>query len=79
MLWKQNRFFEALGKKMTKPIAVKLLSDGKVALKGCKSKKTGKTYDTTVMMTVDENQRAVFELNFEKGAGKYGKGKKQKD
>ena len=64
---------------MTKPIAVKLLSDGKVALKGCKSKKTGKTYDTTVMMTVDENQRAVFELNFEKGAGKYGKGKKQKD
>ena len=46
VLWKQNRFFEALGKKMTKPIAVKLLSDGKVALKGCKSKKTGKTYDT---------------------------------
>ena len=79
VLWKQNRFFEALGKKMTKPIAVKLLSDGKVALKGCKSKKTGKTYDTTVIMTVDENQRAVFELNFEKGAGKYGKSKNKKD
>lgn len=79
MLWKQNRFFEALGKKMTKPIAVKLLSDGKVALKGCKSKKTGKTYDTTVIMTVDENQRAVFELNFEKGADKYGKSKNKKD
>ena len=47
VLWKQNRFFEALGKKMTKPVAIKLLSDGKVALKGCKSKKTGKTYDTT--------------------------------
>ena len=53
VLWKQNRFFEALGKKMTKPVAIKLLSDGKVALKGCKSKKTGKTYDTTVIMTVD--------------------------
>ena len=79
VLWKQNRFFEALGKKMTKPIAVKLLSDGKVALKGCKSKKTGKTYDTTVIMTVDENQRAAFELNFEKGAGKYGKSKNKKD
>ena len=79
VLWKQNRFFEALGKKMTKPIAVKLLSDGKVTLKGCKSKKTGKTYDTTVIMTVDENQRAVFELNFEKGAGKYGKSKNKKD
>ena len=79
VLWKQNRFFEALGKKMTKPVAVKLLSDGKVALKGCKSKKTGKTYDTTVIMTVDENQRAVFELNFEKGADKYGKSKNKKD
>ena len=79
VLWKQNRFFEALGKKMTKPVAVKLLSDGKVAMKDCKSKKTGKTYDTTVIMTVDENQRAVFELNFEKGAGKYGKSKNKKD
>ena len=66
VLWKQNRFFEALGKKMTKQTAVKLLSDGKVALKGCKSKKTGKSYDTTVVMTVDETQRAVFTLDFEK-------------
>ena len=72
-LWKQNRFFEALGKKMTKQTAAKLLSDGKVFLKGCKSQKTGKTYDTTVIMTVDENQRAVFELNFEKGDANNGK------
>ena len=66
VLWKQNRFFEALGKKMTKQTAIKLLSDGKVALKECKSKKTGKSYDTTVVMTVDETQRAVFTLDFEK-------------
>ena len=66
VLWKQNRFFEALGKKMTKQTAVKLLSDGKIALKGCKSKKTGKSYDTTVVMTVDETQRAVFTLDFAK-------------
>lgn len=79
VFWKQNRFFEALGKKMTKQTAIKLLTDGKVALKGCKSKKTGNTYDTTVIMTVDENQRAVFKLNFEKGAGKYGKSKNKKD
>ncbi len=65
-LWKENRFFEALGKKMTKQVATKLLKDGKVSLKGCKSAKTGKTYDTTVVMKVDESQRAVFELNFEK-------------
>lgn len=79
VLWKQNRFFETFGKKMTKQTAIKLLMDGKVALKGCKSKKTGNTYDTTVIMTVDENQRAVFKLNFEKGAGKYGKSKNKKD
>lgn len=66
VLWKQNRFFEALGKKMTKQTATKLLSDGRVALKRCKSKKTGKSYDTTVVMTVDETQRAVFTLDFEK-------------
>ncbi len=52
---------------MTKQIATKLLKDGKVNLKGCKSAKTGKTYDTTVVMTVDEAQRAVFELKFDKG------------
>ena len=79
VLWKQNKFFEALGKKMTKQTAIKLLTDGKVALKGCKSKKTGNTYDTTVVMTVDENQRAIFELNFEKGEAKYGKGKSKKN
>ena len=79
VLWKQNKFFEALGKKMTKQIASKLLSDGKVPLKGCKSKKTGNTYDTTVVMKVDENQRAVFELNFEKGDAKHGRTKGKKD
>ena len=79
VLWKQNRFFEALGKKMTKQTASKLLHDGKVELKGCKSQKTGKTYDTTVVMSVDENKRAVFQLSFEKGEGKSGKSKNKKD
>ena len=79
VLWKQNRFFEALGKKMTKQTAARLLSDGKVELKGCKSQKTGKTYDTTVVMSVDENKRAVFQLSFEKGEGKNGKSKNKKD
>ena len=78
ILWKENRFFEALGKKMTKQIAAKLLSEGKTSLKGCKSKKTGKTYDTTIVMTVNENQRATFELNFERGADNNGKSKNKK-
>ena len=79
VLWKQNRFFEALGKKMTKQTASKLLHDGKAELKGCKSQKTGKIYDTTVVMSVDENKRAVFQLSFENGEGKNGKSKNKKD
>ena len=79
-LWKQNRFFEALGKKMTKQTATKLLHEGRVELKGCKSQKTGKTYDTTVVMAVDENRRAVFRLDFDKkGEAKNGKSKDKKD
>ena len=79
-LWKQNRFFEALGKRMTKQTATKLLHEGRVELKGCKSQKTGKTYDTTVVMTVDENRRAVFRLDFDKkGEAKNGKSKDKKN
>ena len=78
-LWKDNKFFSSKKKSITKSVAAALLKEGRVSMSGLYSEKTGKTYDTTVMMTVDENQRAVFELNFEKGAGKYGKGKKQKD
>lgn len=74
----KDRFFEALGKKMTKQTATKLLRDGKVELKGCKSQKTGKTYDTTIVMTVDKNQRAVFQLRFEKGDSNNEKRKNKK-
>lgn len=63
-LWKNNRFFESLGKKLTKQVAEKLVKDGKAKLKGCKSAKTGKTYDCTVVMTVEDG-RCNFRLEFE--------------
>ena len=64
-LWKDNRFLDSLSKKMNKSVAENLLKDGKVKLKKCKSLKTGKTYDTTLVMAVDENQRPQFSLEFE--------------
>ena len=64
-LWKENRFFDALGKKMTKQVAEKLVHDGQVKLKGCKSAKTGKNYDCTVLMTVEDG-RCNFRLEFGK-------------
>ena len=44
-LWKKNKFFESIGKKLTKTTAAALLTKGKAPLKGCVSKKTGKKYD----------------------------------
>ena len=70
-LWKDNRFFDALGKKMNKQVAQSLLRDGKVKLKKCRSVKTGKTYDTTVAMGVDDEGRVQYKMEFEnRGNGK---------
>ena len=64
-LWKENRFFDALSKKLDKQVAVKLLKDGKVYLKGCRSVKTGKTYHATVIMNAAEGQGVKFSLSFD--------------
>ena len=64
-LWKENHFFDALSKKMTKQVAEKLLKEGKVKMKGCRSLKTGKTYNATVVMHVDETGRTQYGLEFE--------------
>lgn len=67
VLWKENAFFSALNKKITGTVAKKLLEDGKVFLTGCRSAKTGKTYNATVLMTVDDAQKSQFSLRFENG------------
>jgi len=66
-LWKNDRYFESIGKKMNTATAQKLLATGKIKLKGCKSKKTGKTFDATVRLEVNENNKAQFTMEFEKG------------
>ena len=64
-LWKENRFMDSLSKKMTKQIAESLLKDGRCHLKKCRSVKTGKTYDTTLILSTNENGQASFSLDFE--------------
>ena len=66
-LWKNNRYFDSIGKSMTSATAQKLLSYGKVKLKGCKSKKTGNTFDATVYMEVSEDGSTKFNMEFENG------------
>ena len=47
-LWKDDKYFTALNKKMTKTIAKSLLNKGCVNMKGLTSKKTGKEYDAVI-------------------------------
>lgn len=68
VLWKDNRFFDSLSKKLTKQVAEQLLSRGRAKLKKCRSVKTGKTYDTTVVLSVSDNGTPQFTLDFSKGA-----------
>ncbi|MFR5291187.1 MAG: DNA topoisomerase 3 [Eisenbergiella sp.] len=66
-LWKNNRYFESIGKSMTAAVVQKLLSDGKVKLKGCKSARTGKTYDAIVQMEISPDGKVSFRMEFENG------------
>ena len=69
-LWKNDRFFAAIGKSMTAAVAKQLLTSGKVSLKGCVSAKTGKKYNATVWLNMEESGKYRFSMDFEKGGKK---------
>ena len=64
VLWKDNAFFKRLGKRMDAHVADKLLRDGRVRLKDCKSSK-GKTYNATVLLSTEADGRSKCSLEFE--------------
>ena len=66
VLWKDNAFLKRLGKLMDAHVADKLLRDGRVRLKDCKSAK-GKTYNATVLLSCEADGRSKFSLEFEGG------------
>ena len=66
VLWKDNAFFKRLGKRMDAHVADKLLRDGRVRLKDCKSSK-GKTYNATVLLSTEADGCSKFSLEFEGG------------
>ena len=68
VIWKDNAFFARLGKRPTRQVVDKLLRDGRARLKDCKSQRTGKTYNATVMLTTEADGRAKFSLEFDGGA-----------
>ena len=66
VLWKDNAYFKRLGKRLDAHVADKLLRDGRVRLKDCKSAK-GKTYNATVLLSCEADGRSKFSLEFEGG------------
>ncbi|MGN0707480.1 MAG: DNA topoisomerase 3 [Faecalibacterium sp.] len=65
VLWKDNAFFGRLGKRLTGQMADRLLRDGRVRLKDCKSTRTGKNYNASVLLSTEADGRAKFTLEFE--------------
>ena len=63
-IWKENRFFTAKKKTVTKAIVRSLLESGKVALTGCYSEKTGKTYDCVAILDDTGGQYVNFTMEF---------------
>ena len=67
VLWKDNGYFNHIGKRLTTHIVDQLLRDGRAQLKDCKSKKTGKNYNATVLLTTEADGRAKFQMEFDNG------------
>ena len=65
VLWKDNAYFTKIGKHLTPQIVEKLLRDGRVRLKDCKSQKTGKTYNADLLLSTEADGRPQFSMEFE--------------
>ena len=70
VIWKNDRFFAAIGKSMNTATAKQLLTAGKAKLKGCTSAKTGRRFNATVWMDLNEDGSHQYSLDFEKGGKK---------
>ncbi len=64
-LWKDNAFFKSIGKRLSASMVERLLSDGRIGLKDCTSRKTGRHFDATLLLSADPDGRACFQLEFD--------------
>ena len=68
-LFKDNKFFTAKKKTITKKIAATLLNDGRVFIPDLMSEKTGKPYGATVILDDKGEGYVFFRLEFNNGKG----------
>ena len=64
-LWKDNAFFKSIGKRLSASMVERLFSDGRIGLKDCTSRKTGRHFDATLLLSADPDGRACFQLEFD--------------
>ncbi len=64
-LWKSNRYFEAIGKRMSESVAKRLLKTGCVRMKDCYSRRLDRYFDATVFLDFDETGKVQYRM--EKG------------
>jgi DNA topoisomerase-3 len=65
-IWRDSKFWTAKKKPVTAEIVAALLKDGRVAVKGLYSEKSGKKYDATVVLDDTGDKFVGFKLEFEK-------------
>lgn len=58
-LFKDNAFFTARGKKLTKTIAIQLFTKQRALVKGFKKKNSDLTYDAFVILTIENNKSSL--------------------
>jgi len=61
-LWKNNRYFEAIGKHMNESVAKKLLKNGSVHLKDCYSRRLDKYFEATIFLDFDETGKVQYRI-----------------
>lgn len=70
VLWKDNKYFQAKRKELTKKVAAALLKHGKVKMTGLFSEKKGILYDATIVMEDTGGKYVNFKLEFDKKGAK---------
>ena len=65
-MWKDDRFFTSKKKTLSKSMAADLLKEGRTAVKGLYSEKSGKTYDAVVTLADTGEKYVNYRLEFGK-------------
>lgn len=63
VIWKNDKFFEKARKPLTKEMAASLIKNGKIAVKGLYSEKSGRNYDATICLD-DTGKYVNYKLEF---------------